>query len=666
MTIAAASPETDPQAGEVVPDRPEAAEAGVEAVAAESVSAESGAGESGAGDAESVVDVAVPGESVSGESGTVIDVAVDGGAESVDGGLVPGGVDVAVSGGAEAVDGGPVSGGVGVDEVEGDVAGSDDSVADESGVGDVEAVSGGAEAVDGGPVSGGVEVDEVEGDVAEFGDSVVDESVVDESGAEVGGGGSEEAGDDGAEARPVPGPRQLERAAAQATKESLIAQAMVLALTGEAATARGEMGRLLGEWRRSGRAAADQDEALWARFKAAQKILDTRLELEWRQRRSREAAARQVKEGLCATAERLAERLDLKQASETMRSLQAQWRQAGRAQGEAELWQRFQAAQRRLFARVDQERQQVTAAQTEATQAKRQIVDQIQALVGVADLSWARAEAARLSDAFHAGGYAGPAKERRLAGQLQQAQRDFYRWAKEEPARRRGSGQQPLYTRRVRLEQQAQRLEQDVARVQAALDLAPEGSAGRRQHGSGLTLSLTGGGPGSALAAELMRLRLSLEETRREIQSLDQRLDQTPDQDRPEPDGDRPRSGGDRSRSGGDRLGESRSRSGGGRSSGDDHPAEKRSRPGSGKGRSRPVKGRSGGGSSGSGEGQAGPDEGRSGPDGKRSEPVVEPPELEGVSPEMGGEPPELDGVSSELDGVSSGSDDGSSGSDEG
>jgi hypothetical protein len=208
-----------------------------------------------------------------------------------------------------------------------------------------------------------------------------------------------------------------------------------------------------------------------------------------------------------------------------MRSLAVQWKQAGRAGREDEaLWRRFKAAQDQLYGRIRQERKSSEVTQREVAEAKRVIVDDVTALIGSPDLNQARAELRRLSDAFHVAGYAGREANQRLAQEFRAAQNAFQAWTRQEPARRRESGQQSRYSRRARLLQQAERLRRDVARAETELALVPPDPTARRSHGSAVTLNLTAAGASATLAAELMRLRIRLADTEQEIDRLDRTL----------------------------------------------------------------------------------------------------------------------------------------------
>jgi len=320
-------------------------------------------------------------------------------------------------------------------------------------------------------------------------------------------------------------PRQRERAAAKATKEALCVQAEVVALSWTSQKARPEIARLAELWKQAGRANKADDKALWVRFSTARELLFTRLDLERSQRQAAESQAHQTKESLCETAERLAERADTRQAGETMRSLVAQWKQAGRAGRDDEaLWRRFKAAQDQLYGRIREERKSSEATQREVAATKRAIIDDITALIGSPDLNRARAELRRLSDSFHAAGYAGRDVNQKVAQEFREAQNAFQAWARQEPARRRESGQQGRYGRRARLAQQAERLRRDVARAEAELALVPPDPTARRSHGSGVTLNLATAGASTTLAAELMRLRIRLADTEQEIDRLDRTL----------------------------------------------------------------------------------------------------------------------------------------------
>lgn len=125
---------------------------------------------------------------------------------------------------------------------------------------------------------------------------------------------------------------QLEttRGEARSAKETLVAEAEALAKSTDwNATARA-FKDLMGEWRRAGRAARNDDDALWARFKAAQDSFFAAKDAVAAAEDDEFRANLQVKEALLAEASALLPVTDLDEAKAKLRVLQDKWDAAGK------------------------------------------------------------------------------------------------------------------------------------------------------------------------------------------------------------------------------------------------------------------------------------------------------------------------------------------------
>jgi len=318
-------------------------------------------------------------------------------------------------------------------------------------------------------------------------------------------------------------PRQALRAATRATKQSLIAQAELVAMTAPANTAAAEMKALFERWKQAGRTTKAEDDALWAQFTSAQDQLHTRLSLLREQRTAALDEATRQKLSLIATAEEVSERADLKQAAETMAALMAQWKQVGPGRDDQQLWQRFKAAQDKVYARRTEDRRQSEADQTQAATLKRSIIAQIQGLVGAPDIRQAGFELRSLQTRFRQAGYAGREVNRKLSSQFDKACQEYSDWAKREPGRRKESGQVTSYDRRTRLVRQLEQVRADLAAAEEKLKQT-DASGARRSHGSSITLLLGQSGTYSGLAAETMRLKVQLTDLEKQLTRLDSSL----------------------------------------------------------------------------------------------------------------------------------------------
>lgn len=120
------------------------------------------------------------------------------------------------------------------------------------------------------------------------------------------------------------------QAQVKAAKEALIKRAEELQHSTDWAGTSQKYRDLLEEWKRAGRASRKEDDALWARFRAAQQVF-------FDARRAKDAAQDaeyaenlKVKEALVAKAEALLPIKDVKAAKKALRPIQDAWEEAGR------------------------------------------------------------------------------------------------------------------------------------------------------------------------------------------------------------------------------------------------------------------------------------------------------------------------------------------------
>ncbi|RJF44714.1 DUF349 domain-containing protein [Actinomyces sp. 2119] len=120
------------------------------------------------------------------------------------------------------------------------------------------------------------------------------------------------------------------QAKVRAAKEALIKKAEELQNSTDWAGTSAKYRDLLEEWKKAGRASRKEDDALWARFRAAQQVF-------FDARRAKDAAADaelaenlKVKEALLAKAEALVPVTDVKAARRALRPIQDAWDEAGK------------------------------------------------------------------------------------------------------------------------------------------------------------------------------------------------------------------------------------------------------------------------------------------------------------------------------------------------
>lgn len=118
--------------------------------------------------------------------------------------------------------------------------------------------------------------------------------------------------------------------AAKAAKEKLIAEAEALSSSTDWGFAAGEYRRLMDEWKASPRASRKDDDALWARFRAAQDIFFTNRQAANDEIDQEYAANLKVKEALLEEANAILPVRDLGAAKKALQSVRDRWEDAGK------------------------------------------------------------------------------------------------------------------------------------------------------------------------------------------------------------------------------------------------------------------------------------------------------------------------------------------------
>jgi len=140
-----------------------------------------------------------------------------------------------------------------------------------------------------------------------------------------------------------------ERAGAKQAKEALCERAEALAHSTDWGPTAAAFRELLAEWKAAGRAAKDVDDALWARFKAAQDIFFAARNAANAERDSELRANAEAKEALLAEAERI-DTSDLDAARAALRVIADKWDAIGKVPRErsAELERRLRAVEKKI------------------------------------------------------------------------------------------------------------------------------------------------------------------------------------------------------------------------------------------------------------------------------------------------------------------------------
>lgn len=125
---------------------------------------------------------------------------------------------------------------------------------------------------------------------------------------------------------------QLEQSNAEAktAKEALVAEAEALSTSTQWGQTAGAYRDLMTRWKSAGRASRKDDDALWARFRAAQDTFFAARDADNAATDEEYGKNLVVKEAILAQAEKLIPVTDLSRAKSTLRDLQDQWEEAGR------------------------------------------------------------------------------------------------------------------------------------------------------------------------------------------------------------------------------------------------------------------------------------------------------------------------------------------------
>ncbi|MCW4353819.1 DUF349 domain-containing protein [Hoyosella sp. YIM 151337] len=146
-----------------------------------------------------------------------------------------------------------------------------------------------------------------------------------------------------------------ERAAAKSRKEELVARAEELATSTDWGPTAGTFRDLMSEWKASGRAPKEADDALWKRFKGAQDTFFAARNAAASERDAEYVENAAAKEALLTAAEALDPAKDLEAARAELRTLQERWEAIGRVPRERvqELEGRFRSIENRIRDAVD-------------------------------------------------------------------------------------------------------------------------------------------------------------------------------------------------------------------------------------------------------------------------------------------------------------------------
>ncbi len=123
---------------------------------------------------------------------------------------------------------------------------------------------------------------------------------------------------------------EKQNASAKTAKSALVDRAVALSTSTDWAETATAYRDLMTEWKAAGRASRKDDDALWAKFRAAQDVFFNAREAANAQTDAEYAANLEVKEVILAQAEALVPVTDITEAKIVLRNLQEAWEEAGR------------------------------------------------------------------------------------------------------------------------------------------------------------------------------------------------------------------------------------------------------------------------------------------------------------------------------------------------
>lgn len=219
---------------------------------------------------------------------------------------------------------------------------------------------------------------------------------------------------------------------AKRIKERLVSEANTLARSTDWKAAGERFRKMMDEWKAAPRAGKADEDRLGRDFtKARTTFHDARTKHFDSLERDRRAAESK-KRGLIAAAQSAAASSDLRNATDKMRSLQEEWKRAGRADKKVEddLWKQFKRAQDTLYQRKTQERGKREQAAAKAKATKTQIIAEAQRLARGPDFRANKDQMRALMEQWKAAGRAAREDEDRLWNQFKAAKDSLFENAK--------------------------------------------------------------------------------------------------------------------------------------------------------------------------------------------------------------------------------------------
>jgi hypothetical protein len=209
----------------------------------------------------------------------------------------------------------------------------------------------------------------------------------------------------------------------EARKISLCDQAEALLNQEDLALAAREINRLHKDWKQVGPVARDKSETLWQRFKTASDAFNEKKNQNLDVIRELENANQARKEALIAKAEALAAGTDFGGGTRAMEQLLEEWKTVGPVprRKSQKVWLQFKAAMDLFFKNKRDHFKAQRQVQRDNLTRKKEIVDQIKALLEMEDASAAINEVKKLQDAFGKVGFVPIKYKNKIWKQYQEA-----------------------------------------------------------------------------------------------------------------------------------------------------------------------------------------------------------------------------------------------------
>ena len=163
----------------------------------------------------------------------------------------------------------------------------------------------------------------------------------------------------------------------QAIKQELIERARSVSVSNNWNQATEEMNELMQQWKASGTAGKESDDALWEEFNAARQTFFDRKHEHWENMQTKFSNAKEVKEGLIAEAAALADSIEWNKIGEKFRVMMDKWKAAGSAGREHEdrLWNAFNESRQKFYDKRSAYYDQLHEQQDGKYEEKRKLVE---------------------------------------------------------------------------------------------------------------------------------------------------------------------------------------------------------------------------------------------------------------------------------------------------